>query len=106
MYYHNPKFTLIRPNHEEMRLVASEICRKLNAATGPVRVVLPLCGMSIGGIKGGETYDPEGDKIFFNTVKEGLKDTIHVIEENMHVNEETFAKRVFSEFMKIMNGSL
>ena len=105
MYYHNPKYTLIRPNHEEMRLVASEICRKLNAANGPVRVVLPLSGMSIGGIKGGETYDPEGDKIFFETLKDGLRTNIHVIEENMHVNEEAFAKRVFNEFLKVMKGS-
>ena len=49
----------------EMRQIAEVFCRKLNATRGSVRVVLPLQGMSIGGLKGGSTYDPEGDKVFF-----------------------------------------
>jgi uncharacterized protein (UPF0261 family) len=101
-YYHNPKFTLIRPSHEEMKKIAELFCKKLNSAEGPTKVVLPLQGVSIGGIKGGSTYDPEGDKIFFETLKEGLNENIEVIEENMHVNEEGFANRVFKEFMSLL----
>ncbi len=104
-YYHNPKFTLIRPSHEEMEKIAQRFCKKLNSAKGPVKVILPLLGMSIGGVKGGSTYDPEGDKIFFETLKNCLNDDILVVEENLHVNEEAFANRIFNEFISMMNTS-
>ena len=105
MYYHNPKFTLVRPSHGEMKKIAEEFCKKLNSAKGPVKVILPLLGMSIGGLKGGSTHDPEGDKIFFKTLKNCLNDNILVIEEKMHVNEEGFADRVFKEFLSILNST-
>ena len=105
MYYHNPKFTLIRPNHEEMKKIAEMFCKKLNVAKGPVKVILPLCGMSIGGVKGGSTYDPEGDQIFFNTLKKCINKDILIIEEKMHVNEEDFANRVFKEFISMLKNT-
>lgn len=103
-YYHNPKFTLIRPNHEEMEEIAKRFCKKLNSAKGPVRVILPLKGMSIGGLEGGSTYDPEGDRIFFETLKDCLGENIPVTEEDLHVNEEAFADRIFNEFMSMMEN--
>ncbi len=101
-YYHNPAFTLIRPTVEEMKEIARRLAKKVNAATGPVIVVLPLQGMSIGGLKGGSTYDPEGDRAFFETLKESLRPDVPVIEEEMHVNEEPFADRVFQAFQEVM----
>jgi len=100
-YYHNPIYTLIRPSHKEMRLVAKLIIRKLNAARGPVCVILPLRGMSIGGLKGGSSYDPEGDQIFFQTLKEGLNQNIPVYELDCHINEEALAIKVVEEFFKL-----
>ena len=101
MYYHNPAFTLIRPSHEEMRQIGLAMAGKLNRAKGPVRVVLPLRGMSIGGRKGGSTYDPEGDRILYDTLKKRLNKEIPVIEVDHHVNDEEFADRVFQEFISI-----
>jgi uncharacterized protein (UPF0261 family) len=103
-YFHNPAFTLIRPSHEEQKKIAELFCRKLNAAKGPVRVVLPLEGVSIGGLKGGSTHDPEGDRIFFETLKAGLRKDIPVLEENMHINQSEFAVRVAKEFLEIVKG--
>ena len=104
MFYHNPQFTLIRPSHNEMEKIAKDFCNKLNSAKGPVTVVLPLLGMSIAGIKGSSMYDPKGDQIFFKTLKNGLKDSILVLEENMHVNEEAFGNVVVSEFYRMLNN--
>ena len=101
-YYHNPAYTLLRPTPEEMRQIAEMFVRKLNEAKGPVRIILPLRGMSIGGLKGGSTYDPEGDKIFFETLKRGLHQDIPVFELDCHVNEEPLAKKVVEEFFKLM----
>ncbi|RPJ37154.1 MAG: hypothetical protein EHM27_13925, partial [Deltaproteobacteria bacterium] len=101
-YYHNPIYTLIRPSHEEMRQVADTMARKLNAAKGPVRVILPLRGMSIGGLKGQSSYDPEGDQIFFTALKAGLAPGIPVYEIDGHVNEEPVAKKVVEEFFELV----
>ena len=101
-YYHNPAYTLIRPSVDEMKEIARRLSSKVNAATGPVKVVLPLKGMSIGGLEGGSTYDPEGDRAFFETLKKSLNADIPVVEEEMHVNEQPFADRVFEAFQEVM----
>jgi uncharacterized protein (UPF0261 family) len=105
-YFHNPAFTLIRPSHEEQKKIAELFCRKLNAAKGPVRVVLPLEGVSIGGLKGGSTHDSEGDRIFFETLKGGLRKDIPVVEEHMHINQPEFAGRVVEEFLEVVKGGV
>jgi uncharacterized protein (UPF0261 family) len=67
-----------------------------------VRVILPLNGMSIGGLKGGTTHDPEGDRILFATLRNGLNKNIPVIEMDNHVNEEPLANRAVEEFFKLI----
>jgi uncharacterized protein (UPF0261 family) len=101
-YYHNPAFTLIRPTVEEMEEIGRRICEKLNTAKGPVQVLLPLQGMSIGGLKGGSTHDPIGDHALFETIRKNLRADIPVIEVDRHVNEQPFAERVFQAFMEVM----
>jgi uncharacterized protein (UPF0261 family) len=101
MYYHNPVFTLIRPNHKEMQEIGLNMAAKLNRAQGPVSIVLPLKGMSIGGLTGGSTHDPDGDRIFFDTLKQNLNPEIPLIEMDRHVNEEEFADCIFQEFIRI-----
>jgi uncharacterized protein (UPF0261 family) len=101
-YYHNPAFTLIRPSYEEMREVAKGIVEKLNRAIGKVTVILPLKGLSIGGLRGGSSYDPEGDQIFFGALKNGLSSKIKIYELDCHINEEILAQKVIEEFLKMM----
>jgi uncharacterized protein (UPF0261 family) len=103
MYYHNPKFTLIRPTHAEMRTIGATAARKLSLSRGPVTVVLPLNGMSYSGLKGGSTHDPEGDRILFESLKAGLRADITVVEAALHVNEEPFAALIVNEFVRLMS---
>jgi uncharacterized protein (UPF0261 family) len=101
-YYHNPAFTLIRPSVEEMEEIGRRICGKLNTAKGPIQVVLPLQGLSIGGLKGGTTYDPTGDRALFDAIRKNMRTDIPVIEMDNHINEEPFADRVFQAFEEVM----
>ncbi len=105
MYYHNPSFTLIRPLPDEMRRIALMLVKKLNKAKGPVRVVLPLRGMSFSGLEGGSTYDPEGDQLFYDTIHKGLKPEIKVVDVNAHVNEQEFVDTYTAEFLDLMTQS-
>ena len=66
-YYHNPEFTLMRLNRDEMAQVGATMARKLNAARGPVIVLVPTGGLSIPNVPGGAFYDPEADAAFLAT---------------------------------------
>ncbi len=102
MYYHNPKFTLVRPTADEMRAIGELLVAKLNRATGPVRVVLPLAGMSIGGRAGGSLHDPKGDKALFDAIRQGLKAEIPVTEVKAHINHEDFVEALWQAFLELM----
>jgi uncharacterized protein (UPF0261 family) len=94
---------LIRPSHDEMRTIGATAAERLNQAKGPATVILPLKGMSIGGLEGGVTHDPEGDRILFDAIKEGLREDILLIEAPFEVNEEAFADLVVNEFVSLMS---
>ncbi len=103
MYYHNPKFTLIRTSESEMQVVGETAAHRLNQAKGPVTVILPLNGMSISGLEGGSTHDPEADRILFDTLRKGLRKDIHIIDAELHINEAPFADLVVNAFVALMS---
>jgi uncharacterized protein (UPF0261 family) len=106
MYYHNPSFTLIRPNSEEMWRIGQLLAEKVNRACGPVRVVLPLRGMSYSGLPGGSTYDPNGDQALFQAIRAGLRRDIPLIDVEAHINEEVFAERMMEAFLDAVGDSV
>ncbi len=101
-YYHNPSFTLLRPTSDEMRRIGELLASKLNRAKGPVRVVLPLKGMSIGGVAGGIMHDPEGDRALFDAVRKNLNPAIPITEVEAHVNEKPLVEALAQAFLEIM----
>jgi uncharacterized protein (UPF0261 family) len=101
-YYHNPAFTLLRPTADEMARIGDALASKLNAAHGPVRVVFPLRGMSIAGLPGGSTHDPEGDRALFDAIRRGLRADIRIVEVDRHVNEPEFADVLTTEFVAML----
>jgi uncharacterized protein (UPF0261 family) len=101
-YYHNPEFTLVRLNRGEMVQVAEAIARKLNAARGPVSVLVPLGGLSIPNVPGGAFYDPEADAAFRDALRAGLRPDIPLREIDAHVNDQVFARAVAETFLDLI----
>jgi uncharacterized protein (UPF0261 family) len=101
-YYHNPEFTLVRLNRSEMEQVGAMIARKLNAARGPVAVLVPLGGLSIPNVPGGAFYDPEADAAFRAALRTNLRSDIPLREIDAHINDEGFARAVASAFLNMM----
>ncbi len=99
-YYHNPSFTLIRTSREEMAEVGRRMAAKLNAAKGPVAVAVPLGGLSIANLPGKELHDPEGDRLFREALKGGLRKDIPLVEVDAHINDEAFTGRVLELFFE------
>jgi uncharacterized protein (UPF0261 family) len=105
-YYHNPEFTLIRLNRAEMEQVGATMARKLNAARGPVVVLMPLGGLSIPNVPGGAFYDPEADGAFRQALRSGLRPDIPLHSIDAHINDETFALAVAGAFLELArNGA-
>lgn len=92
LYVHNPTITLMRTTPDECRQIAELIARKLNAATGPTVLFVPLRGVSAIAVEGQVFHDPEADEALLSTLRD-LVDTskVEVHELDTDVNDATFA---------------
>lgn len=91
-YQHNAQVTLMRTSPEECAELGRIIADKLNAYTGLVTVLLPMKAISVISAPGGNFHDAEADKALFDGIKKHLRADVPVIEMNMEINDESFAK--------------
>lgn len=100
-YCHNPEFTLVRASADEQLQAAHEIARKLNAARGPVVVLVPTRGLSVPNCEvdqlgaTGAFWNPPLDAAFREVLRCGLDARIAYREVDAHINDEAFAREVF-----------
>ena len=92
LYVHNPTITLMRTTPEECREIGRIIAAKLNAATGPTVLFVPLRGVSAIDVEGQVFYDAEADEALFETIRD-LVDTskVELHEVEADVNDPAFA---------------
>jgi uncharacterized protein (UPF0261 family) len=101
-YYHNPEFTLIRLTRDEMEQIGHIMAKKLNKAEGPLKVIVPMQGLSIPNVPGGVFWDPEADKAFRDALKEDLRDDIPLKMVDAHINDQAFSDLVAVEFLDMI----
>lgn len=101
-YYHNPEFTLVRLTKDEQVEIGHRMAKKLNAAKGPVVVVVPTRGLSIPNVPGGVFWEPDIDVAFLDALQTDLRKTIPLIILEAHINDPAFSGRVADEFLKLM----
>ena len=99
--FHNPQATLPRLNGEELKLIGETVAKKLNLATGPVKVLIPTQGFSSLDREGNIFYDPVADRAFVEALKDSLKETIELKEINAHINDDEFARKLVDEFIEL-----
>ena len=92
LYKHNPTVTLMRTTPTECAELGRRIARKLNAATGPVTLFIPLEGVSLIATEGQVFWDPEADQALFDALRETLDPGVDVRELDTDVNDPTFAR--------------
>jgi uncharacterized protein (UPF0261 family) len=100
LIFHNPKATAMRLNADEMRLLAEVIAKKLNAASGPVKVLIPTRGFSVWDKEGADFYDPQADRIFIDSLKSRLRQSILVSEIDSNINDDLFIQAVVKQFLE------
>jgi uncharacterized protein (UPF0261 family) len=78
VYDHNPEYTLVRANREEMEALGRLFAERLNPASGPVQIAVPTHGLSIPNVPGGAFWDPEADAAFLEVLKSHIRPEIPV----------------------------
>jgi uncharacterized protein (UPF0261 family) len=91
---HNEIISAIKASKEEMAETAKVMASKLNRSTGPVVVVIPEKGFFEHDRPGQFFYDPEGRKIFTDTMRDNLRPEIEFVVMDKHINDPEYAEKV------------
>ena len=92
LYVHNPQVTLMRTTREENRRLGEIIAGKLNAATGPTALFIPLGGVSMIDAEGMPFHDPVADAALFDALRANLdRSRVDLVEIDANVNDPAFA---------------
>jgi uncharacterized protein (UPF0261 family) len=92
LYKHNPQVTLMRTTPEENAELGRVIAAKLNAATGPTALFLPLKGVSMIDAEGGPFWSPEADAALFDAIRATLdRQKVELVELDLNINDPAFA---------------
>jgi uncharacterized protein (UPF0261 family) len=102
MYYHNPEFTLVRLTADEQRQAYHMLLDKLNAACGPLTVLVPLRGGSVMDIDGGAFWQPAINGALRHMLREGLRADIRYREVDAHINDDAFADATSEALLQIV----
>jgi uncharacterized protein (UPF0261 family) len=92
LYVHNPITTLMRTTAAENTELGARLARRLNAATGPTSLFLPLRGVSAIDVDGAPFRDEAADHALFGAIHDGL-DTqrVELVEMDTDINDDRFA---------------
>ncbi|HEX5505954.1 MAG TPA: Tm-1-like ATP-binding domain-containing protein [Thermomicrobiales bacterium] len=104
LYRHNPTVTLMRTTPTECAELGRVIARKLNAATGPVALFLPLRGVSAIAVAGGVFHDPEADRALLTTLRAELRPDIEVHELDLDINDARFARAMAEQLDQLIRA--
>jgi uncharacterized protein (UPF0261 family) len=104
LYRHNPMVTLMRTTAAECAELGRMIARKLNAATGPVALYIPLHGVSAIATPGNVFHDPEADAALISSLKEHLGPNVQVQELDMDINDPRFAHAMVDHLHRFVSA--
>lgn len=77
---------------------------KLNAASGPVALMIPLRGFSQLDLEGQPFYMPEASQAFIDTLKKDLRKDIPVIEMEFDINAPEFSSQAAETLLAMLEG--
>jgi uncharacterized protein (UPF0261 family) len=103
-HHHNPYNTNVRTSAEELRRVGELMAERLNAARGPVAILVPNLGWSEVGSPGGILHDPEANAAFVETLKQRLDSRVPVREVDATINDPTFADLAAGTMLELLES--
>jgi uncharacterized protein (UPF0261 family) len=101
-YMHNPYNANVKVTRSEMARVGTVMAERLNAATGPTAVLIPLRGWSVYGAPGGVLYDGAGNRALLKALKDRLRKDIALREIDAHINDDGFVDACVNRLIAYM----
>jgi uncharacterized protein (UPF0261 family) len=98
-----PNVTLMRTNPEENQKMGKIFARKLNAASGPVAVFVPMGGFSQIDAPGKPFWWPEANQAFVEGLKSELNPEIPVVISDKNVNDPEFSGQVAQKLLDMLS---
>lgn len=90
-HVHNPYNTNVRTSPDELSRIGTMVAERLNAATGPAAVLIPMLGWSGVGSPGGVLHDPETNQAYVDSLERHLAATVHLEKHELTINDPQFA---------------
>jgi len=106
LYIHNPSVTLMRTTPEECGEIGRITATRLNRATGPVTVLIPLQGVSAIDKIGAPFFSPDALAAYRCALKASLNPAIRLVELDAHINDEAFARAAADLLMESLAPSM
>ena len=110
-FQYNAQNILMRTDADEFRALGRLVAERVNAARGPVVVMIPTLGYSehtkrmthgLDGREIGPWKQPEIDAVFVATLRAHLADA-KLVELDVHINDAAFADACVEEFLAMVN---
>ena len=107
IYLHDGLVAATRATREECRELGATVARKLNAATGPTVLFVPLRGLSLLSTAGQVLHDKEADETLNAALRELVDPArVEVHEIDTDVNDVTFALAMANRLDALVGASL
>ena len=105
IYLHNEVLAATRTTSEECRELAAVIARKLNAATGPTVLFVPLRGLSLLTTDGQLLHDPEADEALFSALRDLVdRSKVELHEVDADINDPGLALAMAERLHELVTG--
>lgn len=104
LYVHNDQVTLMRTTAKECAELGKIIAGKLNRATGPTALFVPLGGVSVIDVKGQPFYDPEADTALFESLRRHIDSSkVELVELSYNLNDPEFSAAVAGRLIDMLS---
>jgi uncharacterized protein (UPF0261 family) len=91
LHVHNATVTLMRTTPDENAELGRRLAERVNAATGPVSVHVPLLGVSAIDCAGEPFHDPAADDALFSAFDQAIAEHVTVLRRHKTINDPEFA---------------
>ncbi|MBP1734415.1 MAG: hypothetical protein H6Q53_702 [Deltaproteobacteria bacterium] len=96
---------MTRYNADELTYAATFYRDKLNKGKGPVKFFVPLKGWSAIDREGTVLYDPDGDRVFVDALRQGLDPRVEIVAIPYNLEDFEFAQAMVEAFDGIFKQS-
>ena len=102
---HAPEMVGMRTSPDECSELGRRIARKLNAATGPTALFVPLRGTSLYATAGHVFHDAAADEALFASLRENVdRERVEVHELDVDINDREFALGMANRLHELYEG--